>query len=476
MFATKSDLVPEHADVVAKRKRYLRRSLRVAVPALLAVGVGGAYAAGQSSTAPAVINACYATKGSEKGLLRIDVRCRKGERSIKWNQKGLRGLPGVNGTDGSDGAPGLNGVQGLPGIAGPAGATGATGEAGADGRTFNAMPKCQHGVEFGDANGASMHLRLADIVGDSTDPGFKDQSTVYGFCFGGTTAVSSGGAGSGTGRTTFTSFNVTKRLDRATTRVLDKVARGQHITDATFAVQRSGDKETFLEYAFKDLVVTGVTVRASGGSIFETTSFGWADANVTYTPSASEGGAPTTAALMGSCSYPAATDQCVGEVPAPFSAEHDRGYFQLNTVVGSAADGSHADALRVDDFCYGVAATYTTGTGALTGSAPSFSSFANGKQLDRTTPLLLGKQSGGSHMTEMRFQVEREGVTGQVLDLRFKDVLVRTYAQGVGDGLLDEWIGLNYSTIDMTYRKPNPDGSPGAASRFTYDIAATKSF
>jgi hypothetical protein len=72
-----------------------------------------------------VIRACRAVAGGD--LRVIDTarrgplgRCRRGERSLAWSQRGRPGVAGANGRDGANGAPG---AAGNPGAAGVAGAT-----------------------------------------------------------------------------------------------------------------------------------------------------------------------------------------------------------------------------------------------------------------------------------------------------------------------------------------------------------------
>ena len=111
-------------------------SMRIAIPTLAVLSVGSAYAFGKAS-APSndVINACYATSGPMKGVLRIDSKCRRGEKSLRWNQRGLPGLPGVDGVDGAQGNPGETGATGATGAEGVQGATGPRGRDGMTGLT-----------------------------------------------------------------------------------------------------------------------------------------------------------------------------------------------------------------------------------------------------------------------------------------------------------------------------------------------------
>jgi hypothetical protein len=61
------------------------------------------------------------------------VRCRSGEKSLRWNVRGATGARGPTGAAGDAGPPGPVGTDGAPGTAGATGAGGAKGARG----TFN---------------------------------------------------------------------------------------------------------------------------------------------------------------------------------------------------------------------------------------------------------------------------------------------------------------------------------------------------
>jgi hypothetical protein len=87
--------------------------MAVSVVALLAASGGLAVAA--SSSGP-VIRACADKK---TGVLRLASKCRRGERSISWNQVGPVGPARKAGATGSAGAAGAIGATGAQGLQGP---------------------------------------------------------------------------------------------------------------------------------------------------------------------------------------------------------------------------------------------------------------------------------------------------------------------------------------------------------------------
>lgn len=68
-----------------------------------AVAAGGGWAVAATSNSSGVIHACAAKHG---GSLRLAQHCRKKERAVSWNVRGIPGQNGTNGTNGANGTPG----------------------------------------------------------------------------------------------------------------------------------------------------------------------------------------------------------------------------------------------------------------------------------------------------------------------------------------------------------------------------------
>ena len=110
-----------------------RGALAFGAAAMLAAGVGVAYAAIPSSS-DGVIHACFKPNGNGQNLRLIDAEagdgCKAGEIAVSWNRqgpKGDKGDKGDQGPQGIQGPQGEKGDKGDPGSAGPAGAVGPRG-------------------------------------------------------------------------------------------------------------------------------------------------------------------------------------------------------------------------------------------------------------------------------------------------------------------------------------------------------------
>jgi hypothetical protein len=108
------------------RAKRLRLLVAVAT-ALVAVAIA-VFAYARIPTSQGVITACVARDG---GVRFVDTdrgqRCRRGERRVRFNQRGRRGPRGLPGSPGAAGAQGLEGAQGTAGAASAGGAAGAPG-------------------------------------------------------------------------------------------------------------------------------------------------------------------------------------------------------------------------------------------------------------------------------------------------------------------------------------------------------------
>ena len=98
----------------AIRQHLTYRNIAATLAVFLAAG-GGAWAA---TGGGATIHACYKKRG---GALRIASRCKRGEKTLSWNQIGPRGAKGTAGKAGARGATGLQGPSGKEGPRGEAG-------------------------------------------------------------------------------------------------------------------------------------------------------------------------------------------------------------------------------------------------------------------------------------------------------------------------------------------------------------------
>jgi type VI secretion system secreted protein Hcp len=126
-------------------------------------------------------------------------------------------------------------------------------------------------------------LKLDGIPGESADPSHPGEIDVKSFAFGATNSSVLGGAG----KVTFSSISFTKAYDKSSPLLLQHVASGQRIAQATFSFRRPGRTgDGFLVYKFQDL---GVSEYQQGGDtgvspLLEHVVLDFAKVQVSYLP------------------------------------------------------------------------------------------------------------------------------------------------------------------------------------------------
>jgi hypothetical protein len=109
----------------------------------LVFAMGGFAVAANESATSTKIRACYSKKSGALRVVKGNKRCRRTERSLKWNKRGpagARGPAGPIGAAGSTGAAGTDGQAGATGPQGPAGSDAQFNGAAAGGALTGAFP------------------------------------------------------------------------------------------------------------------------------------------------------------------------------------------------------------------------------------------------------------------------------------------------------------------------------------------------
>ncbi len=245
------------ARAVERARRSRRAALKVAIPTVAALGAGAAIAVGSIGGSGATITGCYITNpdGARWGALRVidpsqpatipgtpgpnpQAACLSDEKTITWNQSGPQGPQGVQGAQGPAGAQGPTGRDLIGSTSFSLGGTG---------RTF---------------------LKLDGIDGESTDKQHKGEIEISSFSIG-TSAprTSGGGGGAGAGKVSFSSFTITKSIDKASPQLFRAAATGKHFDKATVEFVRKAGRgqQEYLEYKLTNVLVSSIQDGTSGG-------------------------------------------------------------------------------------------------------------------------------------------------------------------------------------------------------------------
>jgi type VI secretion system secreted protein Hcp len=145
-------------------------------------------------------------------------------------------------------------------------------------------------------------LKLDGIPGDSTDAKHKGEIVLESFSWGETNTVShlgTGTAGAGAGKVSFQDFHFTSRVSKASPKLLQACASGQHIKDAVITLRKSNPQsETqfeFLFYKFDTVVITSVQDAGDTSAVpNESVSFAFAKVAVELKEQTAAGGVGTS--------------------------------------------------------------------------------------------------------------------------------------------------------------------------------------
>ena len=253
----------------AQRRLRLGRAAKFALPTAAALGAGAAIAVAAIPASDGTITGCYLTNpanapGLRYGQLRVidtgkparlpdggpneEAVCLSDESTIRWNQSGPAGPQGAAGTIGGQGPAGTPGLPGAPGELLPA-------------------------VQFGFDNSAGkMFLKLEGIKGESSDKRHAGDFEISSFSFGAGNTQAHGGGG-GAGKTSFSSFTITKALDKASPLLQKAALTGQHYKEAVIYFGRKSSKgqPDYLEVKLDNVLISSYQTggHSGGGGVTE---------------------------------------------------------------------------------------------------------------------------------------------------------------------------------------------------------------
>ncbi|MEP6491160.1 MAG: type VI secretion system tube protein Hcp [bacterium] len=138
-----------------------------------------------------------------------------------------------------------------------------------------------------------MFMKLDAIKGEALDKTHKDEINVLAWSWGasqsGSTHISSGG---GAGKANFQDISFTKYIDKSSPLLLQNVANGKHIKEATLTVRKAGEHPLeYLKIKMQDILVSSYSTGGSGGEdlLTENVTLNFAKVDLTYTPQKGDG-------------------------------------------------------------------------------------------------------------------------------------------------------------------------------------------
>ena len=136
------------------------------------------------------------------------------------------------------------------------------------------------------------YITIKDIEGEVVAAGVEKSIEIYSFSWGVSAPVtpgSTGGTALSAGKAQMSSFNIMKKVDKASAKLFQSVADGKQINEATVTMRKAGGdagQAAFLVYEFTDLLVESVQWSGSSGgddTPTESVSLAFAKCQIEYT-------------------------------------------------------------------------------------------------------------------------------------------------------------------------------------------------
>jgi type VI secretion system secreted protein Hcp len=137
-------------------------------------------------------------------------------------------------------------------------------------------------------------LKLEGIKGESKDSKHKDEIDLMSFSWGATqSGTASFGGGGGAGKVQFQDFHFVMRMNKASPLLLQSVATGKHIKEASLVARKAGGtQQEYLKIKFTDVLISSYQSGGSQGGDdipVEQISLNFAKINVEYADQKEDG-------------------------------------------------------------------------------------------------------------------------------------------------------------------------------------------
>ena len=141
---------------------------------------------------------------------------------------------------------------------------------------------------------ADFFLKIAGVDGESTDSKHKGECELESWSFGGTQAgTGHSGGGGGAGKFAAQDFHFTMKVSKASPKLFQACATGEHLTDATLVARKAGkEQQEYLKIKLSDVLVSSYQQGGAAGSNIvpvDQVSFNFAKIEIEYKEQTKDG-------------------------------------------------------------------------------------------------------------------------------------------------------------------------------------------
>jgi type VI secretion system secreted protein Hcp len=110
-------------------------------------------------------------------------------------------------------------------------------------------------------------LKIDGVDGESQDSGHKGEIELRSWSWSATNSGSSSyGGGAGAGKVSMQDFHFTKKIDKASPKLMQACASGEHYPKATCVARKAGkEQQEFLKITFSDVMISSYQTGGSDG-------------------------------------------------------------------------------------------------------------------------------------------------------------------------------------------------------------------
>jgi type VI secretion system secreted protein Hcp len=154
-------------------------------------------------------------------------------------------------------------------------------------------------------------------------------------------------------------------------------------------------------------------------------------------------------------------------------------FLKIDGILGESLDDKHKDEIEVLSWSWGETQEHAPSPSGGSGAGKvAMTDLHVSTNISRASPLLLLACASGKHIKSAVLTGRKAGKgQAEFLSFSLSDVLVSGYQTGGSAAELPlDSISLNFSKIEVSYKRSKADGSLDKAIRAGWDVKANKAF